>query len=197
MIMRAITAVLIAAVVVLLSGFVVIYAGVYDVAATAPHWPVTRWVMETVRIRSIKAHAAGIAVPPDFDDPAKIPIGVDRFSAHCAVCHGAPGVPRGDIAQGLYPPPPDLAKTAPLYSSAELFWIVKNGIKMTGMPAWSDHSDAELWATVAFVKKLPGMSEQDYARLVMASIAQGGHHHHDGSEDGRSGPMAFTGHNHH
>jgi mono/diheme cytochrome c family protein len=136
MIMRAITAVLIAALVVLLSGFVVIYAGVYDVAATAPHWPVTRWVMETARIRSIKAHAAGIAVPPDFDDPAKISIGVEHFSAHCAVCHGAPGVPRGDIAQGLYPLPPDLAKTAWLYSSAELFWIVKHGIKMTGMPAW-------------------------------------------------------------
>jgi hypothetical protein len=47
------------------------------------------------------------------------------------------------------------------------------------------------------VKKLPGMSEQDYARLVMASIAQGGHHHHDGSEDGRSGRMAPTGHDHH
>ena len=48
---------------------------------------------------------------------------------------------------------------------------------MTGMPAWSDHSDEELWATVAFLEKLPGMSEQDYARLVMASMAHGGHHH--------------------
>jgi len=48
---------------------------------------------------------------------------------------------------------------------------------MTGMPAWSDHSDDELWATVAFLEKLPGMSEQDYAKLVMASIAHGGHHH--------------------
>jgi hypothetical protein len=48
---------------------------------------------------------------------------------------------------------------------------------MTGMPAWSDHSDGELWATVAFVEKLPGMSEQDYAKLVMASMAHGGHHH--------------------
>jgi hypothetical protein len=55
---------------------------------------------------------------------------------------------------------------------------------MTGMPAWSDHSDAELWATVALVKELPGMSEQDYARLVMASMAHGGHHH-GGSEEGR------------
>ena len=66
---------------------------------------------------------------------------------------------------------------ASLYSPAELFSILKHGIKMTGMPAWSDHSDDELWATVAFLEKLPGMSEQDYAKLVMASIAHGGHHH--------------------
>ena len=81
------------------------------------------------------------------------------------------------MARGLYPPPPDLAKTAPLYSPAELFWIVKHGVKMTGMPAWSDHSDDELWATVGFLEKLPSMSEQDYARLVMASMSNGGHHH--------------------
>jgi len=194
---RLIASILIAGMIALLGGFAVIYAGAYDVAATAPHWPVTRWVMETARIRSIKAHAAGILVPPGFDDPAKIPMGVEHFAAHCAVCHGAPGVPHGDIAQGLYPPPPDLAKTAPLYSSAELFWIVKNGIKMTGMPAWSDHSDPELWATVAFVKKLPGMSEQDYARLVMANMEHIGDHHHGGGGQGRPGPTAPEDREHH
>ena len=92
----------------------------------------------------------------------------------------APGVPKGDIAQGLYPPPPDLAKGALLYTPAELFWIVKHGIKMTGMPAWSDHSDDELWATVAFLQKLPGMTQEDYARLVMASMAHGSRHHEGG-----------------
>jgi mono/diheme cytochrome c family protein len=196
--MRAIIAsVLVALLLVLLGGFAVIYTGAYDVAATAPHWPATRWLMETARIRSIKAHAAAIQVPPGFDDPMNIPMGVKHFGAHCAVCHGAPGVPRGDIAQGLYPPPLDLAKTAPLYSSAELFWIVKNGIKMTGMPAWSDHSDTELWATVAFVEKLPDISEQDYAMLVMANMAHGGHHHHNGSQDDRPGPTAPSDHDHH
>src|ERR1700720_4884225 len=99
MIMRAIIAsVIIAGLLVLLGGFAVIYAGAYDVAATAPHWPVTRWVMETARIRSIKAHAAAIRVPPGFDDLVNIPMGVEHFSAHCAVCHGAPAVTRGDIA---------------------------------------------------------------------------------------------------
>ena len=157
-----------------------IYSGIYNVAATDPHWGITRWAMETIRTRSIKAHAAGIQVPPKLDDHASIMMGTEHFAAHCAVCHGAPGVPRGDIAKGLYPQPPDLAATVRAYSPAELFWILKNGIKMSGMPAWSDHSDDELWATVAFLKKLPDMSEQDYAAMVMTGLAHGGHHHPDG-----------------
>ena len=176
--MRTIIAsLLIAALLVVLGAGAVIYAGMYDVAATSPHSRLTSWLLETARIRSIKAQAAAVQAPPGLDDPAKVLIGVEHYAAHCAVCHGAPGVPKGDIGRGLYPPPPDLAKTASLYTPAELFWIVKHGIKMTGMPAWSDHSDDELWATVAFLEKLPGMSEQDYAKLVMASMAHGGHLH--------------------
>jgi Cytochrome C oxidase, cbb3-type, subunit III len=192
MIVRAIAAILIAALVVLLSGFIVIYAGIYDVSATEPHSPVTSWLLETARTRSVKAHATGIQVPPGLDDRPKILIGVEHYAAHCAVCHGAPGVPKGDIARGLYPPPPDLAKAAPLYSPAELFWIVKHGIKMTGMPAWSDHSDEELWATVGFLEKLPGMSEQDYASLVLASMLHGGHHHSGNSDDDARQPNTHT-----
>jgi len=153
-----------------------IYAGLYDVAATSPHWRATSWLLETARTRSIKAQAAWITAPPGLGDPANVILGVGHYAAHCAVCHGAPGVPRGDIAQGLYPPPPDLAKAASLYTPAELFWIIKHGIKMTGLPAWSDHSDEEIWATVGFLEKLPGMNEQDYAGLVIASMAHIGHH---------------------
>jgi len=135
---------------------------------------VTSWLLETAHARSIKSQAAGIAAPPALGDPAKVVVGVGHYAAHCAVCHGAPGVPKGDIAQGLYPP--DLAKAAPLYTPAELFWVIKHGINMTGMPAWSDHSDEEIWATVGFLEKLPGMNEQDYAGLVIASMAHIGHH---------------------
>ena len=162
-----------------------IYAGLYDVAATSPHWRATNWLLETARTRSIKSQAAGIAAPPALDDPANVVLGVEHYAAHCAVCHGAPGVPKGDIARGLYPQPPDLAKTEPRYTPAELFWIIKHGIKMTGMPAWSDHSDEEIWATVGFLEKLPGMSEQDYARLVMASMTHSSGHH-DSSNGGNN-----------
>jgi mono/diheme cytochrome c family protein len=171
-----IASILIAVLVVLVGGSAFVYSGLYDVAATDPHWPVTLWALETARTRSIRAQASGIEAPPGLDDPTKILIGVEHFAAHCAVCHGAPGVPKGDIAQGLYPAPPDLVTAGKFFSDGELFWIVKHGIKMTGMPSWSDHSDQELWATVAFLKALPGLTEQDYAKLVMASMTHGGHH---------------------
>jgi mono/diheme cytochrome c family protein len=163
MIMRTILATLaITFAVVLIAGAFVVYSGFYDIGATTPHWGITHRVMETARVRSIKAHAAGITVPPGLDDPARLPMGTEHFAAHCAVCHGAPGVPKGDIANGLYPQPPDLAVTARAYSDGELFWILKHGIKMTGMPSWADHGDDELWATVAFVRKLPGMTQEEY-----------------------------------
>ena len=161
----------------ILGGVGFIYSGAYDIGSDVPHWGLTHQVFETVRVRSIKARAAGITAPAELEDEVKILSGTEHFAAHCAVCHGAPGVPRGDIAEGLYPQPPDLAVTSKRYTAAELFWIVKHGIKMTGMPAWGDHTDDELWATVAFVEKLPGMSDQDYAKLIAASRLQSGHHH--------------------
>ncbi|MGE0372941.1 MAG: cytochrome c [Gammaproteobacteria bacterium] len=164
-------------------GLAFIYSGVYNISATRPHWPITEWAIETMRSNSIKAHASGITLPPGMTDEAAVISGTEHFAAHCASCHGAPGVPRGDIANGLYPKPPDLAHAARHYTPGELFWIVKNGIKMTGMPAWNDHSDKELWATVAFLQKLPGMSEADYAKLVRESMTHGSGQHHHGGKD--------------
>jgi mono/diheme cytochrome c family protein len=167
----------VAAVVVLfaLAGAVLVYSGAYYVGADQPHWSLTSWLLNQARDRSIWAHASGVVVPAGLDDPAKIVAGVTHYAEHCAICHGAPGVERSDLAEGLYPRPPNLADAARLYTLRELFWIVKHGIRMTGMPAWGDHSDDELWATVGFVEKLSGMTDQEYAKLVAASQALGGH----------------------
>ena len=159
-------------------GAALIYVGAYDVAATRHHWPLTEWVLDTARIRSIKARAAGITPPTGLESEANILVGTEHFADHCAVCHGAPGVPKGDIAEGLYPQPPNLAVTSKRFSDAELFWIVKHGIKMTGMPGWSDHGDDELWATVAFIRKLSGMTLDEYAKLVAQVMSHGEQHHH-------------------
>jgi hypothetical protein len=85
--------------------------------------------------------------------------------------------PRETSGAAFIRPRRTLPKPRRSTTPAELFWTVKHGIKMSGMPAWSDHSEEELWATVAFLEKLPRMSEQEYAGLVIASMAHGGHHH--------------------
>lgn len=161
--------------VLILGGVGFIYSGAYDIGSDAPHWGFTHQVFETARARSIKAHAAGITPPGGSNDEAKVLMGTEHFADHCAVCHGAPGVPMGDLAHGLYPQPPDLAVTSKHHTDAELFWIVKHGIKMTGMPGWSDHNDDQIWATVVFLRRLPGMTPEEYSKLVMAAVAHGGH----------------------
>ena len=90
----------------------------------------------------------------------------------------------GETAEGLYPEPADLTHAAQRYTPGELFWILKNGIKMSGMPSWSDHNDEELWGTVAFLEKLPAMSEADYGKLIMESMKQGGRHGHGDATPG-------------
>src|SRR6266404_4455944 len=157
-------------------GLAFIFSGVYYIGADRPHWAVTAWLLDNIRDRSIDEHAEGIAVPPGFGGQAKIVAGAGHFAAHCALCHGAPGAQRGDIARGLYPRPPDLTEVAASESPAELFWVVKHGIKMSGMPAWSGQGDDALWSIVAFVQKLPTMNAQDYQGLLAANRAQGGHH---------------------
>lgn len=186
--MRVLIAAILVVLLALLGSSGIVYSGIYNVAATDPHWGLTAQILETVRTRSIKAQAASIQVPPDLDKPEKLVIGVEHFAAHCVVCHGGPGVPKGDIGKGLYPSPPDLAHISQHLSDAEMFWVIKNGLKMTGMPAWSDHSDEEIWATVAFLKKLPDMTVEDYAKLIMASMQHGGHQHSPGNQGTASPP---------
>ena len=179
---RSLVSLAVAIALVVIGGLALLYAGAIDVAASEHHWPVTRWIFETARTRSIKAHAAGIEAPPALDSPAKLVVGTEHYAAHCAVCHGAPGVPKGDIAHGLNPQPPDLKQISSVYTPPELFWIIKHGIRMTGMPSWGDHSDDEIWATVSFLEKLPKMTEPDYARLVMESASHIGVHGHPGQD---------------
>ena len=150
-----------------------VYAGGYNVAADAPHWPATARVLEAVRERSIRARSAGIVVPNLADD-ALIAQGAEHYGAMCAGCHLAPGVDDTELRAGLYPKPPNLAAVASTHghahaarSPAEQFWIIKHGLKMTGMPAWGPtHDDAEIWGLVAFVRQLPAMHAAQYRELA-------------------------------
>jgi hypothetical protein len=92
--------------------------------------------------------------------------GFVHYDSMCAMCHGAPGLTDSVLHKGLYPQPPELYEEDEEWSASELFWITKNGIKMTGMPAYGPtHSDEEIWAIVAFLLRLPTLSGQDYEML--------------------------------
>jgi mono/diheme cytochrome c family protein len=150
-------------------GLVGIYGGFYNVAANVPH---TAWVyslLETVWDRSIAAHAADAVVPNNLNDPKRVTSGAGQYAEMCSNCHLAPGIRRTEISRGLYPRAPELRRGS-RSTPAEDFWVVKNGIKMTGMPAWGlTHDDDILWDVVAFLRKLPELTADEYQALVSSS----------------------------
>lgn len=145
-------------------GVAYIYAGLYDIAADKPHWPITTKILETLRERSIEIRAADIEVP-ELENPRLVLQGAGEYAAMCRDCHSAPGADDSAIRLGLYPKPPDLSEVR--IDPRIAFWVIKHGIKMTGMPAWGrSHDDDKLWAIVAFIKRLPEMTPQEYEDIV-------------------------------
>jgi mono/diheme cytochrome c family protein len=152
--------------VLLVGALVVISTGTYNVAATAPHTAVARWLLNTTQERSVSARADDVPAQPPVDS-AMLRHGFEEYREMCVACHGAPGVERGALGKGINPEPPDLAKESAEWSDGEIFWITKHGIKMAGMPAFGvTHSDEELWGIVAFVRRLESMSPEEYRRLA-------------------------------
>jgi mono/diheme cytochrome c family protein len=171
---------------------VAIYAGLYNVAADIPHTQPVYWLFDTVRQRSVAARARDIVVPNDLDDTNRISRGAGQYAEMCSGCHLAPGMKRTEISRGLYPRAPELRRKTDL-TPAEQFWIVKHGVKMTGMPAWGvTHEDELLWDVVAFVRKLPELTPEQYEALVknapkheeiMQEMEMGGEHQHSGEHE--------------
>jgi mono/diheme cytochrome c family protein len=148
---------------------ILVYAGVYNIAADTPHSQPVYWLLRTVRQQSIAARAARIVVPPDLTDPERVSAGAAEYAEMCSGCHLAPGKQRTEISRGLYPRAPELRRGTNL-TPAEEFWVVKHGIKMSGMPAWGlTHSDELLWNIVAFLRKLPELSADQYQTLVKSA----------------------------
>jgi len=151
-----------------------IWSGTYNVAATVHHWDFTYELLREARDRSIEAHGQGIKAP-SLKDPKLQEGGMHEFHEMCRLCHGAPGYPNSEFAQGLYPAPPNLAtKYVQTWDDGQLFWIVKNGIKMTGMPSFGvTHGDNELWTIIAFLRRLPELKPEVYEGLVKSRETSG------------------------
>jgi len=153
-----------------------VWSGAYNIAADDPHWPLTERVIETARDRSIEGRLSGIVVP-NLDDESLIRAGAGNYDAMCAGCHLEPGEDHSELSTGLYPSPPNLVRDG-IDDPAEAFWIIRHGIKMTGMPAWGKSMEDEyIWGMVAFLQQLPEMSADQYHELVEASE---GHSHGSG-----------------
>ncbi|HEY2033105.1 MAG TPA: cytochrome c [Rhizomicrobium sp.] len=151
------------------------FSGIYDVAADSPHAALTKMLIATARERSIESRLSGVKVPP-LEDAHMIADGAADYDAMCTACHLAPGMAENEMRPGMNPKPPVLWRFKH-GDPREQFWVIKHGIKMTGMPAWGvTHSDEEIWNMVAFLQKLPSLSPAQYHTIVASG---GDHHDHD------------------
>jgi len=153
------------------AGAVVLFSGVVTTAATVQHYRITHRVLEIGLRSSIFTHARNIEAPP-LGDPQMIATGLACYREHCAQCHGAPGVAPGAAALGLLPVPGSLAQAAQEWPAEWIYYVTSKGVRMTGMPAWEVRlSDRSLWSTVAFVKTLPQLDADSYARAASSTTA--------------------------
>ena len=179
----------------LIGGGLFVYSGSYPMGADSPHNPFTYWVLETLRERSIARAASDIQIPDKLNTSDRLLAGGADYNDMCAGCHLKPGKKESDFTIGLYPSPPNLTTTADNHghkhggssgmdedeNSAAIqrqFWIIKHGIKASGMPAWGPtHSDERIWNMVAFLQRLPTLSEGQYQILTSRGNATETHDH--------------------
>jgi mono/diheme cytochrome c family protein len=155
-----------------LAGLGFVKSGLYNVAATRPHTKFSEWLTHATMIDSVKRHAAGIAAPAGFT-PRQAAAGFCQYEAHCVACHGAAGVARQPWVSGLEPAPPYLLDVHRRFQPRELFWIVRNGIKMTGMPSWRDSlSEPQIWDVVAWLEASAKLPPQTYAQWRAAGVCR-------------------------
>lgn len=164
---------------------IVVVAGVVDVGADTPHSSFTYQALTFARERAITSRTGDIQIPADIADPERVRRGAGNYAAMCVNCHLSPEAPDSEIRKGLYPTPPNLSEKPASPSSRDAardFWIIKHGIKASGMPAWSKGGmeDEVIWDLAAFLQKLPLQSASAYEQLVAESD---GHSH--GSLEGQ------------
>ena len=140
-------------------------AGFYNIGADDHHTKAVLALITQLRDRSIEARLGSIQ-PQLAATPAMLKSGAEYYASLCVTCHLAPGVPKADLRTGLYPHPPNLAQED-IQESRRAFWVIKHGIKMSAMPAWGKTlDDAAIWDVVAFVRKMPSLTPEQYQELT-------------------------------
>lgn len=149
------------------SATVFVWSGVYNTAASSPHTQFVYSLLEYTMQRSVQFRASDIE-PPPLTAAGLFERGAACYQDRCEQCHGGPGVAQNDIALGMQPIPGPLMNAPSRWNTRELYLITRNGITMSGMPAWRFRlSDADIWALVVFIERLPQLSPPEY-RAMMA-----------------------------
>lgn len=165
-------------------------SGAYNMAATEKHWIITEKIITWVRDRSIEARAKDQQVPALDSEQMRLQ-GAEHYNAMCTICHLAPGMQPTELSLGLYPQAPKFFERPPSKDQAEklerakaYFWVIKNGLKMTAMPAWGlTHDDDSIWGMVAFIFDLGLMTPEQYREVVQTAKAQMQDHSHDNNHE--------------
>lgn len=181
----------------LLTGLGVGLSGAFNVAATVDDAPLLKWFLHESFEASVARRSDEIQVPNDLSSGVRIERGARSFAAMCAGCHTPPGMTDTPRTQGLNPRPPALADLMGHASSAQTFWVIKHGARMTGMPAFGPtHDDDALWDLTAFIRAADQLSAAQY-KAISAGPVDDGHDHRHGDESGHGGDDAHgSGHAH-
>jgi mono/diheme cytochrome c family protein len=146
-----------------IGGGIVAKSGWYDVGALAPHWQFAYTFLEYGMHESVRHHASDVTGTAP-KDAASLRAGAALYKANCVACHGGPGVPMANFAKAMQPAPGPLVDGARRWSEQQMYWIVRHGIKTSGMPAWQFHmSDAQIWQVTGFLTHLPQLTPQQFA----------------------------------
>jgi mono/diheme cytochrome c family protein len=196
--MKWIGGVLIGFLIVAAGAGVAVWTGSFNVAASSPPGRLEESLARFALNRSISRRAAAPKNPLPAS-PEVLRSGLSHYRENCVGCHGAPGVEAAGYGQGLNPAAPDL--TLPRVQKrpdGELYWIVANGIRMTGMPAFSPtHQEQEVWKIVAFLRHLPELSaEEEKALKPAAEEAEHNHEALEGTPPPSAGQTAKPAHAH-
>jgi cytochrome c553 len=145
---------------------VMVISGVVPIKASSGHWRITAAFLDFAKTRSVATHSWGVHAPI-LDDEVLVVRGAAHYESACLPCHGAPGRSVLPVMAAMTPTPPELVDRITRWAPEELFSIVKHGIKLTGMPAWPVRQrDDEVWAMVAFLRRMPALDAAAYRRLA-------------------------------
>ena len=149
--------------------FVVAELGLYPIGADSPPGSLERALAGRAMDRYAEKHK------PAGDNPVQITSdnlteGAKEYEEHCAFCHGGAKAKISPMQDKLNPPAPQLIDRIPHDDEAWLFWVIKHGVRMTGMPAWDGIlSDEEIWKIIAFIKrsdKLPAAVQSAWQKMA-------------------------------